>query len=146
MRFSNIVLVRRPRADVFAFLTDPSNTPKWNDAITSAILVTPGPFGVGTRIRQTRSRPRPGVEELEVTEFVPDLRLAMRGDLGPVAGTLIYLLESVPDGTRLTNTADLSGRGPLRMLAPLATGRVREAVAANLETLRRLLESSSQQP
>jgi len=49
----------------------------------------------------------------------------------------------VPEGTRLTNTADLSGRGPLRLLVPLASSRVRDAVAANLDKLRGLLESSA---
>jgi hypothetical protein len=48
-----------------------------------------------------------------------------------------------PEGTRLTNTADLSGHGPLRLLAPLAAGRGRDAVAANLDKLRDLLESSA---
>jgi hypothetical protein len=43
----------------------------------------------------------------------------------------------------LTNSADLGGRGALGVLAPLATSRVRDAVAANLDKLRQLLESSA---
>jgi uncharacterized protein YndB with AHSA1/START domain len=137
------VTIRRPPSEVFAFLADPANIPKWNYAISSTRQVTPGPFGVGTRLQQTRSLPRPAVEELEVTEYVPERRMVLRGDVGPLTGTLVYLVEQVPEGTRLTNAADLSGRGSLQLLAPLATGRVREAVAANLEKLRQLLESQA---
>lgn len=69
--------------------------------------------------------------------------MVLQGDVGPLTGTLSYEIEVVPEGTRLTNTADLTGRGPLLVLSPLATGRAREAVATNLENLRQLLESSA---
>jgi hypothetical protein len=41
----------------------------------------------------------------------------------------------------LTNTMDLEPSGPLGVIAPLATSRIKAAVAANLGTLKRLLES-----
>ncbi len=143
MQFENSVTIRRPPSEVLAFVADPTNIPKWNYAIVSARQVSPGPFGVGTRIHQTRSIPRPTSEELVVTEFVRERRMVLQGDIGPLSGKLSYEIEEVPEGTRLTNAADLSGRGPLGLLAPLATTRVRDAVAANLEVLRDLLQSSA---
>ena len=143
MHLANSVNIRRPPSEVFAFLVDPANIPKWNYAIDSARQVSPGPVGIGTRIQQKRSVPRPATVELVITELVPDRRMVLEGDIGPLSGTLIYQIERVPEGTRLTNTADLSGRGPLRVLAPLAANRVRDAVAANLDKLRDLLESSA---
>jgi uncharacterized protein YndB with AHSA1/START domain len=143
MHFTNSVTIRRPASEVFAFLVDPANIPKWNYAIDSARQVSPGPVGVGTRIQQTRSIPRPATEKLVITDLVPGRRMVLEGDIGPLSGTLDYQVEDVPGGTKLTNTADLSGRGPLRLLAPLAASRVRDAVAANLGKLRNLLESSA---
>ena len=75
-----------------------------------------------------------------ITKLVPERRMVLEGDVGPLSGTLIYQIEEVPEGTRLTNTADLSARGPLRVLAPLAASRVRHAMAANRDKLRDLLE------
>lgn len=75
-----------------------------------------------------------------MTELEPDRRFAVHGSLGPFVGTLTYELEDVRGSTRLTNKADLEARGIKRLAAPILSGRVREAVGANLEKLKQLLE------
>lgn len=66
-------------------------------------------------------------------------------DIGPVTATISYLLAPAGDGTHLINLVDLeSASGAVRLLAPLATSRVRAAVAANLNTLKKTLEASGQ--
>jgi hypothetical protein len=52
-----------------------------------------------------------------------------------------YLLEPVGNVTVLTNTMTLQPSGPLRLVAPLAAPRVKAAVAANLDTLKQILET-----
>ena len=140
MQFTNAVTIRRSPGEVFAYLSAFENIPRWNYAIAETRQTSAGPVGVGTTYSQRRTVPRPSEEAFEVIEFVPDTRIAVRGDLGPLDGTLTYYLEAVPDGTRLTNDADLRARGLLGIAAPLATGRIREAVEANLNELKRVLE------
>jgi uncharacterized protein YndB with AHSA1/START domain len=140
MRFVNTVTIDCPPAEVFAYLSRFENVPRWNYAISETRKVTDGPVGVGTRYHQTRTLPRPADETFEVTEFDPDRRLSIRGDLGPFQGEIDYLLEPAGDSTVLANTMDLRPAGPLRLLAPLAAPRVRSAVAANLQELKRRLE------
>ncbi len=142
MEFANTVMIERSAQDVFEFLADFENVPKWNYAIFETRKTSPGPVAVGTTYRQIRSVPARSEERFEVTEFEPGRRLAIRGNLGPFEGTLTYELEPAGGGTRLTNSADLQARGLAKLAAPLAVGRVREAVAANLEKLKELLESS----
>lgn len=140
MKFTNSVVIRRPPGEVFAYLADPESIPRWNNAITFARQTTPGPVGVGTRFRQIRTIPRPAEEELAVMEFVPDRHFVLQGDLGPGSGSLGYELEAVPEGTRLTNRADLRAKGPLGIVVELGAGRIKAAVADNLEELKRILE------
>jgi hypothetical protein len=72
----------------------------------------------------------------------PSSRLEVHGDIGVFTATISYLLAPTDDGTRLTNVVDLeSASGALRLLAPLAASRVKTAVAANLDTLKQLLET-----
>jgi carbon monoxide dehydrogenase subunit G len=140
MRFENAVTIRRPPHEVFEFLADFENVPKWNYAIVETRKASGGPVGVGTTYRQTRSLPSPAEETFEITEFESDRRLAIYGDLGPFKGTLAYDLEDANEGTLLTNAANLEAHGVLKLAAPLASGRVGQAVAANLQKLKEILE------
>jgi carbon monoxide dehydrogenase subunit G len=142
--FENTVIIQRPVEDVFAFLADFENVPKWNYAIIETRKVSPGPVGVGTAYRQTRSVPRRSEEGFEVTVFEPARRLEVQGQIGPFKAGTSYLLAPAGSGTRLTNAVELESSGLLAVVTPLATSRVKHAVAANLDKLRQLLEGAGQ--
>jgi uncharacterized protein YndB with AHSA1/START domain len=55
MDLRNTVTIRRPVEDVFAYLADFGNVPRWNHAIGSTTKTIPGPVGVGSTYRQIRS-------------------------------------------------------------------------------------------
>lgn len=141
MRFRNTVMIRRSPREVFEFLADFENVPRWNDAIVETHKTSKGPVQVGTTYRQVRSLPTKSEETFEVVVFEPGLRLAIRGGLGPFEGELTYELEPAEGGTRVINEADLQARGAVKLLAPIAAGRIRDAVATNLRKLKRLLET-----
>jgi uncharacterized protein YndB with AHSA1/START domain len=139
--FENTVTIQRPAEEVFAFLADFENIPKWNYAIEETRKASAGPVGVGTRYRQTRSVPSRSVEGFEVTVFEPAGRLAIDGQIGPFHATISYELEAVAAATRLVNTVELDpSHAMLRLAAPLAAPRIKAAVAQNLSELRLILE------
>jgi carbon monoxide dehydrogenase subunit G len=138
--FENTVMISRPIEEVFGFLSDFENIPKWNYAIVETNKVSQGPVGVGTIYRQIRSVPRRSEEHFEVTAHNPPRQLEIRGQLGPFPSRLSYVLDAVAEGTRVTNSVELKLRGPGRLLGPVAVPRVRDAVAANLHKLKELLE------
>ena len=142
--FENTLTIRRSVEDVFAFLADFENVPKWNYAIVETTKVSAGPVGVGTTYRQTRSVPSRSEEDFEVTGFEPASRLEVRGQIGPFRARISHLLEPTGGGTRLTNAVELGSSGLLRLVAPLATSRVKDAVATNLDTLKHVLERGDQ--
>ena len=97
---------------------------------------------MGTTYRQIRSIPDTSEEGFEVTAFEPTSRLEVHGDIGHFIATISYLLTPTGDGTFLTNVVNLKpSSGVLRLLAPLATSRVKASVAANLDTLKQVLET-----
>jgi hypothetical protein len=143
--FQNTLTIQGPVDDVFAFIADFENIPTWNYAILETTKTSPGPVGVGTTYRQLRSIPDRSEEGFEVTVFEPTSRLDVHGEIGPFTATIGYLLAPVGEGTQLVNVVDLeSASGAVRLLAPLATSRVKAAVAANLNRLKQLLEAGSQ--
>jgi carbon monoxide dehydrogenase subunit G len=142
--FENTVTIRRPVEDVFAFLADFENVPKWNYAIVETRKVSAGPVGIGTAYRQTRSVPRRSEEGFQVTVFEPASQLEVQGEIGPFRARVNYLLEPIGSGTRLTNAVELGSSGLLTLVAPLAASRVKHAVAVNLDTMKQILEQGGQ--
>jgi uncharacterized protein YndB with AHSA1/START domain len=139
--FENTVTIQRPADEVFAFLADFENIPRWNYAIEETRKASAGPVGVGTRYRQTRTVPSRSVEGFEVTVFEPARRLAMHGQIGPFQATISYELEAVAGVTQLVNNVELDpSQAMLRLAAPLAAPRIKAAVAQNLGKLRLVLE------
>ena len=140
MHFTNEIVIERPVHDVFEYVSNLENVPEWNYAIVETRKLSDGPVAIGANYRQVRSRPSRGEETLVVTSYEVDRRFAIQGDLGPFSGTLIYEFEEADGATRLMNTADLEANGLARLAAPLAAGRIRDAVATNLGALKSLLE------
>lgn len=142
MEFQNIVTIRRPVEDVFAFLAAFENVPTWNHAIESTTKTSAGPVGVGSTYRQIRSEPGRSEEGFEVTVFEPVSRVAIDGKIGPFHARLTYLIEPMEGATRLINTVDLEpSSAASKLLAPFAGSRIKTAVAENLDALKRILET-----
>ena len=62
---------RRIEAQGWEKQPDFQNVPRWNYAIEQTRKLSPGPVGVGTAYRQTRTIPRRTEEGFEVTDFEP---------------------------------------------------------------------------
>ncbi len=94
--FENTVMIRRPIEEVFAFLADFENIPKWNYAIVETRKVSEGAVEAGTIYQQVRSVPSRSEERFEVTAYNPPRQLEIRGQLGPFPSRLFYALDVLP--------------------------------------------------
>ena len=120
--FENTVMIRRPIEDVFAFLADFENIPKWNYAIVETHKVSEGPIGVGTIYQQVRSVPSRSEERFEVTAHNPPRQLEIQGQLGPFPSRLSYALDAIAEGTESRH-----GRARTPWLGPPARASRRAA-------------------
>jgi hypothetical protein len=95
---------------------------------------------VETIYQQVRSVPSRSEERFEVTAHNPPRQLEVQGQLGPFPSRLSYALDAIVEGTRVMNTVEVELRGPGRVLGRVAVPRVRDAVATDLQKLKKLLE------
>ena len=138
--FQNQIEISRSTEDVYAYLADLEKVPDWNYAIQRTVKVTPGPIRTGTEYRQIRSLPRPSEEMIRITKLESPELLEVSGTLGSFQARLIYELTPTETGTRLVNKIHLTASGPAQIMARLATGRIRAAVANNLNVLKANLD------
>jgi Polyketide cyclase / dehydrase and lipid transport len=85
------ITIHRPVAEVFDFVADERNEPRYNPGMVRAELLTPEPVGRGGRFRaEMRTRPRPVVMTTENTGFDRPRRLASTTRLSTmdIEGTL----------------------------------------------------------
>ena len=135
--FENQLVIERPRAAVFDFVSDFENMPKWNYFVVNVNNVSGEAPALGTRFHQMRKNDQ---QEYEIVEFEPHRRVAIE-TLPPAQPlTMHFTLETVDDGTRLTDRWEFDPEVP-GPLAWLATRRVKSAVAENLGKLKELLEN-----
>jgi uncharacterized protein YndB with AHSA1/START domain len=141
------VEIARGPEDVFAYATDPSRLPEWQESVVSARREDDGPVRVGTRVVVTRRvRGRELTMTAELSELNPPTSWAVRGLDGPVRGNVKGRIEPLDGGqrSRVTIQLDLGGHGIGKLLVPLFVRRQAAAeMPKNLQNMKRLLESGA---
>lgn len=131
------VRIDRLPADVYAFVSDPTNDVRWRTALTTSGLTTPPPLRVG-------SEGFAGVEETvvhwRVTKLEPNVLVDWDLLDGPFAGTGGYRLAEDGSGTLFTLVADVTPKGFYRLLGPLFGWIGRRQNLKDVQRLRSLLE------
>jgi hypothetical protein len=139
MTATQSIEIARPPDAVFAFMTDPSNLPMWQDA-EEVTQLTPGPLGAGSRLREVHKIL--GRRRIEITEFVvyePGQRFEIRVVEGPpIDGR--WDLQATPTGTRLTFTPIVRLGGARRHIAPLVARAILLVFRRYHRRLKRALE------
>lgn len=139
------VTILRPAADVFAVLADVGNAARWSSALEEELL-TPGPLRVGSRRRAVVPgfAGRTMENEMELTELVPDRRLAMRGVAGfPFPVRILAELEPAAGGALLRWTTWLEPGGIARPLGPVFAASYKRSFARDLARLKTMMESEA---
>jgi uncharacterized membrane protein len=136
------IAIDRPRHGVAAYAMDPANDTSWIRALTRVELLTDPPVRVGTRVRRVAQFLGRSVDYvLEVADYEPGRRLAMRSVRAPFPMLVTYLFADQGGGTRATIRVQGDTGRFYRLAGPLLAGQVRRGVRGDLERLKRNLEA-----
>ena len=101
---------------VFAYLSDFSTTQEWDPGVVEARRLGDGPVGAGsTFVIVARFLGRETTLTYEVVDFIPRVRVTLRGENATVVSLDTITCEPDRDGTRVTYDADLKLKGPLKL-------------------------------
>jgi uncharacterized membrane protein len=139
LEFSNKLEIRRPIAEVFQFLSNFENMPKWNYFVVNVKKISDGPVGINTAFRQKR---KTDSQEYKIVEYEPKKRVAIEFQPPSVKLTMRFMLQtSHNDNDTLVVDEWKFDTGIPALFARIGATNVKAAVAENLEKLKQLLET-----
>jgi len=137
--------IRRPVAEVFSYVTDPTNEPAWHTDAAEARLLTAGPIGVGSRIAYVFPfMGRRSTSIGQVVAFEPPHMESIHFDSGPfgLKPSITYRFEDLGGSVRFTRQAEADTPGLARLIAPFMQRLLARRSALFVENLRRRLEGA----
>jgi uncharacterized membrane protein len=137
LEFENTIRIGRRIDEVFAFLSDFENIPKWNYYVLEVRQLSESPRGTGTTYHQVRKTDQ---QDFRIIEFEPDHTVTVKTlpQSSPSFERRFTLYEE-GDTTWVRDEWKLDTGRPA-VLERLARGRIKSAVAENLAKLKELLE------
>jgi uncharacterized membrane protein len=138
---SHSVTINRPASEVFAFVADGENEPRWRPGVLDIQRVSGQ--GVGAVYRQGVRGPggRRIAADYEVTAYEPDRRMAFRTIAGPVRPTGEFRFQESGGATTLTMSLQAELSGVKRLLMSGMVKKTMDAEVAAIENVKRILES-----
>jgi uncharacterized membrane protein len=141
------IIIHRPVDEVFDFVADERNEPRYNPQMRRAEQTSAGPIGVGTTFRaESTSLGRPVMMTIAFTEYQRPHRLTSATHLSTmdIQGTLTF--DPVPDGTRMRWSWELEPRGMLKLMTPVVVLIGRRQERTIWTGLKRYLEAREAAP
>lgn len=126
LRNENRVEINRPPAEVFKFIADLCNEPRYVPNVLETEKISDGPTGVGTKYREvTRVMlGRRAVATYEITQYDPPTTFAFRGTSGRSKFRGKWVLEATDDGTLAKFSAEAQLAWPTKYLERFVRGSV----------------------
>ena len=142
------IVIERPVTEVFDFVADQRNEPRFNSRMVRAELLSPEPIGAGSRfLAESKMMRRTFEVMVEYTVFEKPRLLGSRSRSTPrgregrpllIEGSLTF--EPVSEGTQMRWSWQVKTPGALRLVAPLLAWMGRRQERTVWTSVKRLLE------
>lgn len=145
MHFEVSIVINRPPDEVWAFMTDPFNSPRMRPGFLGWRTDAPGPLGAGSTMQgrtiilgiETRINAR-------VVEWDPPHSWVITMTGRPMRSYIDRVtLETIGDATRIVRSTEVEPHPAMNLLRPLYAPIFRRQQRAAFENAKRLLESRS---
>jgi uncharacterized protein YndB with AHSA1/START domain len=145
IEFETSVSIARPIEEVFAFVSDPLQFPRWNSAVLSTRRTSGASNEVGATYSMERELPTGRVRnELQIIARKPPTEFGIRTTSGPTPFVYRYGFRA-EGGTAIVHLdAGVELKGAPALVRPLGAWGVKRGVDANFAALRRTLEGSNE--
>lgn len=140
--FETEVRINRPIEEVFAYVSDPLNFPRWNSAVECVRETSAAENGVASTYSMERALPSGrAVNELEVVASERPSEFAIRAYAGPTPFLYRYGFSAENGETVMKLDAQVELPGAAAFLPQVARRAVKKGVEDNFAILKTILET-----
>ena len=143
--FTTETIIERPAAEVFAFVSDVTNNPRWQNGMRSCVWTSPPPHEAGATYDQTaRFLGRSILSKFVVSEFEAGKMIRFKTTESPFPideRRTVMPLADKRTSIRVHLMGDASRM--FRLVAPILSWMVGRSVTADYRRLKELLESGA---
>jgi len=136
--------IARSPQDVFAFVADVRNDPKWHTDVTEASLTQGDGSSVGS-VYTIKVKPQMGMTggTVKVAEYSAPSKIVYDVDMGRMKPTTTFTVQPDGSGARISRKVEMETTGLMKLMAPLMGGMFRKRNVMFLGNLKRVMESGS---
>ena len=123
--------------EVFRFIANAENNPKWDPSCLEAEITSVGPIGVGTSGKYVQNLLGTSYySTFTYEEFEPPFLVSNQITSDQFRMEIKTGLVDVGNGTRLTQQLEIQHNGPKKLLEPFMAKRIEEQIRINLDKLK----------
>ena len=146
-KFEINLVIDRPIEEVFAFISNAENLPRWRATALEVKRAASGPIAVGSIFRARFTfLGRPFDGNLEIISYEPHRKYATRMVEGPFPLEAHYALEPIESGTRLLFVVEGAPGGFFKLAEPLVVSLAKRSYEADLHNMKEMLEAQAVSP
>lgn len=147
VKITGSTIIDRPVEEVWRFVSDPNNTPKWYQGTMEVRQISERPIAVGTNfeaVLQFRGRSMRAGARCVVLN--PDKEVTWKFTSGLMKRSMdSWRMEPMDEkSTRLTRVFDMRVSGFWRLIQPIIARGTKRAHEAEIHNVKRILEGESQ--
>jgi uncharacterized membrane protein len=138
--FEKTIFINYPQQELFDFLTDPTNDPKWRSTAVSAEWTSEGPIGVGsTQHSVDKFLGRKFESDSEVTIWNPPNEIGLKSVGGPQFEAS-WKFTPEENGTKLSISGQVELGGFFKLAEGLAGKQMEKQMDSDFDSLKEFLE------
>jgi uncharacterized membrane protein len=142
IRVETTIQIDRPSEEVFAFISNFENNPKWQSGQLEAKFTSEGPLRVGSTYDQVaKFLGRRIVSTFEVLEYEPNRKVKASSTSGSFPITFTRMVEPSGGGTEVRAIIEGDASGFFKLAEPLLARMVQRSVDSDYQNLKTILEN-----
>ena len=142
IRVETEVKINRPSEDVFAFISNFENNPRWQSGQHEARFTSERPLGVGSTYDQVAKFMGRWIHStFEVLEYEPNRKVKASSTSGSFPITFTRIVEPIDGGAKVKAIIEGDATGFFKLAQPLLGRLVQRSVDSDYQNLKRIMES-----